>query len=229
MAIAYRANASAGGGTGTNLTINKPTGTVDNDIMVAALLNDLSGTAWTLPSGWAWIKQSQANGNSNEWGSLAWKRASSEGASYVFTIASTWRTGMIASFSGAFTSGDPQDSTAAGLGQADTSVDAASITNATAASMNIVGMSDYNENTTAVGSSGYTKAGQLAGISIFYAIQAAAGASGIKAFTVTGVSSGAWTTCHGSIKEASVSVGQPVMARWQGIPGMKNTGRVSGW
>lgn len=219
MAIAYRANASAGGGTGTNLTINKPTGTVNDDIMIAALLNDTSGTAWTLPSGWAWMIQGQGNSNGNEWGSLAWKRASSEGASYVFTIASTWRTGMIASFSGAFTSGDPQDATVASLGQADTSVDAASITTATANSMNIVGMSDYNENTTAVGSSGYTKAGQLAGISIFYAIQAAAGASGVKAFTVTGVSSGAWTTCHGSIKIASAAIVLPPrkVLRWQAV------------
>lgn len=209
MAIAYRSNASAGGGTGTNLTINKPTGTVDNDIMIAALLNDAGATAWTLPAGWAWIKQSQANGNGNEWCSVAWKRASSEGASYTFNVSSTWRTGMIASFSGAFTSGDPQDSTSAGLGQSDTSVDVASITNATANSMNIIGLSDYNENTSSAGSSGYTKAGQLAGISIYYALQASSGASGAKVLTVTGVSSGAWATIHASIKEASAATGNP--------------------
>lgn len=39
----------------------------------------------------------------------------------------------------------------------------------------------------------------------------------------------AWRAATVGIRPAAVAAGQPTMKRWQGIPGMKNTGRSSGW
>lgn len=206
MTIAFRAAATAGNSSGGNLTINKPTGTLDNDIMVVVLYSEHSSTAWTLPSGWAWWggATGRANNDGNAWIFLAWKRASGEGANYTFTHAGTaWRIGCIASFSGALISGDPEDSTGptgnSGTGSSNV---LASITTNTANDMLIGGAANFAGENLGVGSSGMSLAGQLGGCGIVYQIQAAAGASGTKTLSDT-FDAGSWATWHVAIKPAA--------------------------
>ncbi len=103
MAIAFRAADKAGNASGGDLTINAPAGVQDNDILIAVCYREAG--SWTAPDGWALIRD-QAQ-STTLWVSLYWKRASSEGASYLFQLnTTTWRSMAIAAFSGALTSGD---------------------------------------------------------------------------------------------------------------------------
>jgi len=82
VASASTQNPSAG----TTLVINKPTGTVDGDLMVAVMAADGS-TSWSGDTGWT----EAADQGTNPSIRIAYKIAASEGASYTFT-ASTSRT-----------------------------------------------------------------------------------------------------------------------------------------
>lgn len=200
MTITVRSNATAGGSSGGDVTISKPTGTVDNDIMIAFLYTESGASAWTLPSGWAWLAQNQQDYGGNYWNSVAWKRASSEGSNYTFTHSpSGWRDVVIVSWSGATTSGDPQDSTAVGKGASGTTVSSDSITNATANSMNQVSAQDYSGTNLGTASSGYTDYLNFDDVNVFYYLQASSGASGAKTFSAGDINE--WSTWHFSIAE----------------------------
>ena len=205
MAVAFRAKSGNGGASGGDLVANKPTGTADNDILIADTYSEGGATAFTLPAGWTWVAAAVQNSNANFWHRVAWKRASGEGASWTFTHSpSAWRTIVVSAWSGAVTSGDPQDSTAASNTAATTTVAGSSITNATANSMNILGAMSYNLDDLGPSATGYTDGGVFDVCNLFYAIQSASGASGTKTLTASSTS-GNWTTWHFSIKEATAA------------------------
>jgi hypothetical protein len=82
----------------TPITITKPTGTVDGDVMIAIV--SVSGAAHTpsTPSGWT-VLDTETTGPSVQ---TYWKIASSEGANYSFTFTSGQSaSGIIISYSGA--------------------------------------------------------------------------------------------------------------------------------
>lgn len=206
MAIAFVARSDQGGASGGDLTVSKPTGTLDNHILVANCYSEGGATAFTLPAGWAWVAAAVQNTNSNFWHRLAWKRASSEPTSWTFTHSpSAWRTVVVSAWSGCVTSGDPQDSTAVSTNGNTTTVTAGSITNATANSMNIAFVMSYNLDDLGVSGSGYTDNGVYDVANMFYGVQASSGASGVKTFT-SASAAGNWASWHISLKEASVAV-----------------------
>ncbi len=98
MAVAYRSNATAtkAGGAGTNLVINVPAGTANGDVMVAFVL---TGTAVTPAVQASWTTLDSQNTGPTV---ISFYRiASSEPASYTFTVDSTntsW--GTIVTYSG---------------------------------------------------------------------------------------------------------------------------------
>lgn len=86
---------ATGTGSGT-VVINKPSGTIDGDIMVAVMQGGNSGT-WTGDSGWTEIIDQGAG----PYMRAAYKVASSEGSSYTFTYSgSGTESGFIATFRG---------------------------------------------------------------------------------------------------------------------------------
>lgn len=97
MSTAFRASASASkvhaGGTDT-LTINKPTGTVEGDMLIAILgINGIAATNYAL-SGWTSL--ADANDGNNYGIKIFWKIAgASEGASYGFSISTPPNTGLV--------------------------------------------------------------------------------------------------------------------------------------
>ena len=110
MAIAFRAAASAYDNSANALTISKPAGTADGDILLCLLKptdqDELNIPAITTLSGWTLIA-THTNEKGHRW-SIFWKRASSEPALY------TWQTdlrcsqsGCILAYSGCVASGDP--------------------------------------------------------------------------------------------------------------------------
>lgn len=72
--------------TGTSLVLDKPTNTADGDIMVAFIYAD-AGVTVTPPSGWNEVLDSNTVSSTNAY--AAHKTASSEGASYTFTLSSS--------------------------------------------------------------------------------------------------------------------------------------------
>lgn len=207
MTIAYRAGSTAGNASGGNLTINKPTGTLDGDILVAVLYRE-AGT-WTLPSGWAQWGSDQRDFGNNMYLTVAWKRASSEGASYTFNLSTTtWRIAAMAAFSGCIASGDPIDVGPTGRGTNENGASvaipiASSITTTTANAMRVALHANYNGTDVTAGSSGYTAGAQVGGCEIWYSLQAAAGSSGDKAFAgMSGSDTGKWASFHLALKEA---------------------------
>jgi hypothetical protein len=203
MAIAYRSGSTAGNSSGGNLTITKPSGTADGDILIAVCYNEISASAWTPPAGWAQWGTGQVDNLNNCWVNVYWKRASSEGADYTFSIATTWRIIAMAAFSGAIASGNPIDGTPTGYQDNTSAVTAASITTTANNSMRVVGTGNVNGTDINVGTSGMTQGAELGGTEIWYVIQASAGASGSKAFSFA--LDGNWSTMHVGILQAVAS------------------------
>lgn len=73
--IAEASNANA------TITINKPTGVVDGDLMIAAMCGGQSAATWTGATGWTEVADQGATPNLR----IAYKIAASEGANYTFT------------------------------------------------------------------------------------------------------------------------------------------------
>jgi len=186
MAIAYRNGNTGGNGTGTDVTVTKPSGVVDGDILLACTYRE--GGTWTLPSGWAWVNTGtpeQVNNNANAWIGLAWKRASSEGASYTFALStSTWRVVTVAAWSGCETSGNPWDVYASSSANT-TNVEAPSITTTVTNTMCVVATANYDGSDVTAGSSGYTQRAELGGDEFFEKATAATGARAMAASTAT--------------------------------------------
>jgi hypothetical protein len=96
----YRSTATAVSTAGTNvssLTINKPTGTVDDDYMIAVISTNSSTV--TPPAGWTLLEGPTLDGSGLS-SLLYQKKAASEGSSYTWNFGSSGgKTGSISSFS----------------------------------------------------------------------------------------------------------------------------------
>jgi hypothetical protein len=194
MAIAFRNATNAGNASGGDLTIDKPAGVVDNDILVVALYREAS-SGWTLPDGWAQIREEAVG--TTMWLTLAWKRASSEGANYVFQIATTFRAGVMAAFSGCSTGVDIID---AQDGQSNSGGNpvALSVTTGTNGNMEIVAVGNYDGNTITYSSGTSVALAQHLGcVDIFYAEKTTAGAVGTTTFNP---SAGYWATITSALE-----------------------------
>lgn len=95
----FRAKANGGGSVAANVTNNVPSGTADDDVMIFVLSKD-DTAAVTWPGGWNIIIEMTQN---SAYLGVAWRRASSEPASYTWNFSSVWRDSLILSYQGAAT------------------------------------------------------------------------------------------------------------------------------
>jgi hypothetical protein len=113
MALTYRSStASTAGGSGDALSVTKPSGVADGDILVAAFYWETAANTITPPAGWTLIlKETNVNPSPTIQLVAFWKRASSEPASWTFTPGTNgqWRFYVCAAWSGATGSGDQVD------------------------------------------------------------------------------------------------------------------------
>jgi hypothetical protein len=107
--ISFDSASSAGVGSG-NLTINKPTGTVQDDVMIGTIGVRPETVTITPPSGWTLVRRiNNANANANSLAVYYKVAGASEPATYTWTISTnTGAAGGIQSFSGVDTT-DPID------------------------------------------------------------------------------------------------------------------------
>lgn len=109
MAIAFRQYATGGGSSASSVTCDKPTGTVDGDILIAKVYLENTGDTVTA-TGWTHIRTETTAGTVPFRQVLYWKRAASEGASYDFSWTnSVWSHATILAYSGCLASGDVID------------------------------------------------------------------------------------------------------------------------
>ena len=114
----YRSGEAPATLTNTTITITKPAGTVDGDVLIATVAFKAPVTV-TIPAGWTQAYGYSASSSSTY---VFWKRASSEGASYAFTwSASTTATWAMAAYQSASTSGSPFDFIAGAVNTSTTS------------------------------------------------------------------------------------------------------------
>lgn len=208
MAIAYRAGSTAGNSGGGNISISKPSGVVDGDILLALTYRE--DGAWTLPAGWAWVSAEQVNSTGEAWIRVAWKRASSEGSSYTFTKSgSAWRIVTMGAWSGCATSGDPFEA-ATGYTESLAVVKATSITTTVADTMCVACAASYSGDNIGVSSSGYTQRAELGGCELFEKAKAATGATGTISFGT--VSGSDWASVHLALLPAAAASGVDMAA-----------------
>lgn len=209
MAIALGTTSTAGNASGTNLTVTAPTSIANNDILVACAYRE-AGT-WTPPAGWTqWgsDKHNFRTPTNDMILSAYWKRAASESGNYTFSLSTTtWRTIVMARFTGCITSGDPADMTIVPNADNSTSVATAlSITTVTANTMALAFHGNFNGSAVTVSTSGYTQAVGLGGCEIWYLATAAIGATGNKAFGLSPTMAGADSaTFHNALKPPTAS------------------------
>lgn len=110
MAFAFVAVTNHAGSASTaTITITKPSGTADNDIMVAWIKHNANEAESTVPTGWT-NRGELWNAGSSSFFRIYTKVASSEGADYTWTWATAARTGgSIVTYRDGFNTSDPID------------------------------------------------------------------------------------------------------------------------
>jgi hypothetical protein len=170
------------------VTIDKPAGTVDDDIMIAEILTVAGGITPAAPAGWTTLV-ARFDITDNGYSQTAfWKRASSEGANYQFTAGgASVMLGNITSWSGAITSGDPFDVVGAAQGGTGTSLTALSVTTTVVDTRVIMlgSLESSADNNQSAAPSGMTEHVDHDGSVVNSVEQAAAGATGDKTGTIT--------------------------------------------
>ena len=167
--------------TRTNATIAKPTGVVDGDFLLAGIYVE-GDIAVTAPSGWTLIANvDHVTVAMDLW--LYYKRASGEGASWLWTHSSAPSSGWVWRLTGVVASGDPENATRSVNDQGGSAtVTWNSITTATDGALVIALCSQYD---TAGRFSGSTLTERLDMDDLFVSadVQATAGATGNKTAT----------------------------------------------
>ncbi len=197
-AIVFRAAASTDqNGSAASIAINRPTGTVKGDVMVAIIAVRPSTVTITAPSGWTLVRRGDnPNGESNTLAVYRRVAGSSEPASYTWTFSSnTGNAGGILSFSGV-DNANPVDVHGGALTTAaSTLITAPSVTTSVAGAMVVTGH-EYASSRRWTPPAGMTEAFDVAsravnnnaGVAVLgsYVLQAAAGPTGTKVATTTG-------------------------------------------
>ena len=185
MAVAFQTAATASvANEGTQVTCGKPTGTVDNDLLVAIwCVRYTTQRTLTLPTGWTEIARAEDPTPNNPAVVMARKVAASEGASYVFTASDTTN-GMevhILRFDDEDTT-TPSDVAASTNYGNGVTLTATGITTVTDGAMLVAGfgVAALNSFAAPTGMSTAADTNAAARIQSDYVIQATAGASGDK-------------------------------------------------
>jgi len=172
---------------GTTLTLNKPTGTVDGNFLLAVVYSQGYAPSYTItpPSGWTQIGSTQNFSGEDIYAGVYYKRASSEGASWGWTVPDNDTCGVVWRITGVVASGDPEDATRYVGTQAwdgGTTTTWNAITTSTAGSA-IIGIRTQNDASTVSSASMTERYDTNNKIVIIADTQASAGSSGSKSAT----------------------------------------------
>lgn len=165
----------------TNSTIPKPSGAVDGDFLLGVLVVQPDVTV-TLPASWTLIVSDLDAGDRVSRTVVAYKRASSEGADWTWTHASTTSSGAVWRLTGVVASGNPEDATRS-VAHADAPTFTwTAITTATANSL-VVGIMGKRTDTSTSSATTLTERLDQPKLMIMADVQASAGTTGTKTAT----------------------------------------------
>lgn len=178
----FRSMTTASGDSAANVTMARPSGLADNDIMWWWLYKESTADV-TFPSGWTQVLTVTAS-NSSFRAHLAWKRASGESADYTASwTGAAWRTSSLSAYSGAETSGDPQSGTGAAQANGSTNQPTTPSMNTADADARVIAFCcNYGYYSAGTPPSGMTERIDLQEIGVADVAQASAGATGTKQF-----------------------------------------------
>jgi hypothetical protein len=144
MTLAFRTLTTQGAASGAALTVTKPTGTIDGDIIIVICYLETDTNSWTPDSGFTLAQTTINTGKFRQ--DIFWKRASGEGASWTFTPGTTaFRIITAVSYSGNSGTGTAIDKTSTNNGNGIiTAQTAPSVTTTAAGDMLIFGYSNFN-------------------------------------------------------------------------------------
>lgn len=226
MAVAFRAATNLVATNATSAVQNKPTGTVDNDILVALLYVE-GGKTVTAPSGWtqfATFHQATDNYDMTLW----WKRAASEGTSWTWSWSapSVWRDAWVVALSGAVTSGSPLDGTSTSNSGTGTAAACNSITLAETDSLILTCGSWFNSNTATAptGTPTFTERVDT-GNNVYCATASATASGAVGSKTITIAGSTDWSTFMVGVRSQVTAGGAALPA--PGIRKLQAVNRVA--
>lgn len=209
MAIArVAAGGTAGNASGGNLACTIAAATAGS-VLFAALYREAQ--TWTLPAGWTQIGSDQRDYNNQMYLTVAWYLATGGETSFTFNLSgTTWRTIVIDEFSGANTTSPVNvGPTGRGTNEATDGTHgaiASSITTTVANTLLVACIGSYLSTDATANATGYSAGNSLGGLEIWYAAQAAAGASGDKTFgSYSGSDQGQWATHHLALQEPAAA------------------------
>lgn len=191
MAYAFRQSSTNGNSSGAALTVSKPTGTADGDLIVVnAYLENASNTWSSVGAGFTALRRdTHAAGFSVQ---VFWKIASGEPASWTWTptTGASWRTVVVASYSGATSTGGDQVDVEGALTSINNPTTSISVTGVTTTAANDIGLAILGniQGVPAGFTSGFAsnERADFGGCQIYDAQKATAGATGNTLITVTG-------------------------------------------
>jgi MSHA biogenesis protein MshQ len=176
-----------GAGGSTTLTINKPAGVVQNDMMIASINVGPSSATINPPSGWALVRRmNNATGTTNSLAVYSKLAGASEPANYSWTLSSghTGAAGGIQAFSGADPTIEVENgqNTVSGTSHATPSV-TTGLANTMLVASHGVGAASTTWTPPAGMAEGIDAQGGTQAVEMSYVLQAGAGGSGAKSAT----------------------------------------------
>lgn len=186
MALAYRTGSfvSAGNIAGPDLTLTKPTGTANGDVVLIVVYFEPDTCTISISPG-TWETREVANTGAFKLKAF-WKYASSEPASYTISndvAGDQWRTAVGAAYSGGTGAGTLLDisSTNQADAQITSSLNAPSVTTAGADRLVALAFGDFSgDNPAAITGFCTNLRGSLGGVVVADALKATAGATGVS-------------------------------------------------
>jgi hypothetical protein len=198
-APSFRASASAGGASSSSVAVNKPSGTAQDDVLVALVYVEHATATITPPSGWTLVRDSLQTGPSGfDYRHVTyWKRAGgSEPSSYQWSCSVTaYREAFIIAVQGCITSGSPVDVEAATVNANQNDAPVAPSVTTTVADTLLVCIhttADGGNASWSPGSSGMTERVASVSMAAYDVAQASAGATGTKTVSCSGGANPEW-------------------------------------
>jgi len=208
MALTYRASSASGStGVGDALTVTKPAGTVDGDILVAAFYWIDDTNTITPPAGWTLIRKTINTAPSPTVQLVSfWKRAASEPASWVFTPSDNGKNRfyVCVAYAGATGSADQVDVSGGASGTGFAMTAPSVITTAADETVLAIINNWLGDSPGYVSGLAATQRAQFVGLEIWEGTQALAAATGTSVYT-TGTQD--WNAQHVAFKNDSGSSG----------------------
>jgi hypothetical protein len=187
MPLTYRSSSQQGNSSGGALTVTKPTGTVDGDLIVVYTQLETNTNSWTAPVGFDLVRTDTiaATYRTDIWV----KRASSEPTSWTWTPATTgvWRVAVAVSYSGHTGSGtfvDVHGGTSATINSGN--VSAPSVTTTVANDQLLALYNNFNSEPWSYSSgAATTERADFGGMTIYDVLRVSAGATGTTTLSTT--------------------------------------------